>query len=212
MIKVERSAKPSILEEKAEIWLEELQAAPPESKKTIQKRYAEPEVRAALEEMFHDKCAYCESHVSHVTTAHIEHFRPKGKPEFEHLTFEWENLLLACPDCNSKHKKDQFPEDADGGPLINPCEEEPSEHFSFVFENGFASVYGMTKRGECTEILLKLNRVKLRRYRSSRLEFVHKISKKVVLDSDDLAFLENARLSTSDFSAFARRFYTDLQL
>jgi hypothetical protein len=47
-------------------------------------------------------CNYCESNEAN----DIEHIFPKKL--FPHRTFLWKNYLLACQNCNSKHKQDQF--------------------------------------------------------------------------------------------------------
>jgi uncharacterized protein (TIGR02646 family) len=70
--------------------------------------YKENAVRESLTEMFHSKCAYCESKITAIYNGDIEHFRPKGKiqeanppkPGYFWLASEWENLLFACPFCN----------------------------------------------------------------------------------------------------------------
>jgi len=67
--------------------------------------------RPALTELFHNKCAYCESPAIGGSFLHdIDHFRPKQGAEdrsggSEHLyyaglAYDWDNLLLACPACN----------------------------------------------------------------------------------------------------------------
>lgn len=73
--------------------------------------YKESTVRDVLTEMFHGKCAYCESKITAIYSGDIEHFRPKGKiqeaspskPGYFWLASEWENLLFACPYCNQTH-------------------------------------------------------------------------------------------------------------
>lgn len=71
--------------------------------------YKNPELVAALEDIFGTKCAYCESCFAHVTPKDIEHFRPKSeintgagtlRPGYFWLACEWDNLLVSCPDCN----------------------------------------------------------------------------------------------------------------
>src|SRR5262245_41150612 len=64
--------------------------------------YRRPEVRAALGELFYNKCAYCESR-SHVGLLDIELFRPKATvmerpdhPGYWWLASSWENFLVAC--------------------------------------------------------------------------------------------------------------------
>lgn len=70
--------------------------------------YKDSDVRKKLIEMFHGKCAYCESKITAMYSGDIEHFRPKGeirdtkpsKPGYFWLASEWDNLLFACPFCN----------------------------------------------------------------------------------------------------------------
>ena len=70
--------------------------------------YGHDSVRAALEKLFHDKCAYCESPLE----GHdAEHFRPKGRvaenrhhPGYYWLVYEWKNLYPSCIHCNQRRK------------------------------------------------------------------------------------------------------------
>jgi hypothetical protein len=77
--------------------------------------YKGEDVVAALNALFHQKCAYCESSYRATSPADIEHFRPKGaivirgtrgakdtrdKPGYYWLAATWDNLLASCPDCN----------------------------------------------------------------------------------------------------------------
>jgi uncharacterized protein (TIGR02646 family) len=74
------------------------------------KAYKGDDVVAALEAMFGQKCAYCESDYGAVAPTDIEHYRPKGavrspagkllKPGYYWLAAEWTNLLPSCIDCN----------------------------------------------------------------------------------------------------------------
>lgn len=72
--------------------------------------YAADIVRAALEELFHDKCAYCE-HPLPETDWNVEHFRPKGRvaenknhPGYYWLAYDWANLYPSCVPCNQRRK------------------------------------------------------------------------------------------------------------
>lgn len=66
-----------------------------------------------LNDIFHQKCAYCEGNISAHVTLDVEHYRPKKQVTemracIEHigyfwLAYEWYNLLLACRNCNSAH-------------------------------------------------------------------------------------------------------------
>ncbi|MBW8876770.1 MAG: hypothetical protein JF614_17545 [Acidobacteria bacterium] len=78
-----------------------------------------------------ERCMYCEDSEG---TA-IEHFWPKSV--YPERAFDWLNYLIACSRCNSNFKRDQFPLDAAGAPLlVNPSEEEPLDHLSFSPSTG----------------------------------------------------------------------------
>lgn len=69
--------------------------------------YKGADVRAALERLFYDKCAYCETVYAASAPVDIEHYRPKGAvaeaPEHEGywwIAMGWDNLLPSCIDCN----------------------------------------------------------------------------------------------------------------
>ncbi|RYH00452.1 MAG: hypothetical protein EON58_00150 [Alphaproteobacteria bacterium] len=83
------------------------------------KVYRHEAVKAALKELFDDKCAFCEMDYGGAPWA-VEHFRPKGaidaldvmtmgrakgvarlKPGYYWLAADWFNLMPACTDCNS---------------------------------------------------------------------------------------------------------------
>jgi hypothetical protein len=139
---------------------------------------------------------------------HIEHFHPKrgtrGRPD---LTFEWTNLLLACGVCNgAERKSDHFPEPHEGGPLVNPCEDEPENHFEFCFDPvaKLASVYGKTVRGTITEKLLGLNRTDLRAHRSCRIRHLVVLAQYIDSDPEAAELVEEAKMSRAEYAAFAR--------
>jgi 5-methylcytosine-specific restriction endonuclease McrA len=73
--------------------------------------YGSREVREALHEMFHGKCAYCESKIAGSQDTDVEHYRPKKgvteakkagvvHPGYWWLAMKWENLVLSCQHCN----------------------------------------------------------------------------------------------------------------
>ncbi len=73
------------------------------------KRYKDRQVKAALHQLFHGKCAYCESSYTATQPVDVEHFRPKGRVQGEDnhdgywwLAMKWENLLPSCTDCNRR--------------------------------------------------------------------------------------------------------------
>jgi uncharacterized protein (TIGR02646 family) len=84
--------------------------------------YRHEEVLTRLKEnIYHGKCAYCESKSEHVAPLQVEHFRPKGGLKKEKtgdenhkgyywLGNEWSNLLLSCSKCNGQNAKgNRFP-------------------------------------------------------------------------------------------------------
>lgn len=73
--------------------------------------YRDQSVRDALAQLFHGKCAYCESRYDTTQPVDIEHWRPKARvvvsetPKryrygYYWLAADWNNLLPACIDCN----------------------------------------------------------------------------------------------------------------
>lgn len=74
--------------------------------------YKKEEVKRRLEELFHGKCAYCESYYAGQAPVDVEHYRPKGSVEgvgdhdgYWWLGMEWTNLLPSCIDCNRRRKQ-----------------------------------------------------------------------------------------------------------
>ena len=140
----------------------------------IESIYGSTEIRDLLKGLQHNKCCYCERK----TSGQIDHFRPKGAirqsqgsrvhPGYYWLAYRWDNLVLACEDCNLK-KSDYFPIedpgqrarnhvddlDRESPLLLNPyVETDPGEHLTF---DGSAC-QPRTARGRMTVTLLKLNR------------------------------------------------------
>jgi uncharacterized protein (TIGR02646 family) len=73
--------------------------------------YSNPHVRAVLEELFHDKCAYCETKIAGGAEWDVDHFRPKGSvaenashPGYYWLAYTWRNLYPACKLCNQRRR------------------------------------------------------------------------------------------------------------
>jgi uncharacterized protein (TIGR02646 family) len=74
------------------------------------KAYNSDGVKEALQEAFHQLCAYCETPYTPGTGGDIEHYRPKGAvdtptqrrrpPGYYWLASTWENLLPSCTRCN----------------------------------------------------------------------------------------------------------------
>jgi uncharacterized protein (TIGR02646 family) len=141
------------------------------------------EVRAALRVLFRGKCAFCETAIDDTTAPDVERFRPSagvagadGSYLADHYwaqSFVWDNLYLACPNCE-RSKANRFPlederrrapPDADRRQLaqespllLDPCADEPDEHLVFSADG---TVSGLTARGRATIEILDLNRSSL---------------------------------------------------
>jgi uncharacterized protein (TIGR02646 family) len=212
MIKVSRTPEPRILERKATEWKEKLLGAKTQAeRKRAEGKYRHAAVKRSLVQMFHGKCAYCGSKLTHIDYGHIEHYRPKrgskGRPD---LTFEWSNLLLACGICNGpEHKSDRFPERNEDGPIVNPIIDDPTVHFDFQYDPvaRLANVYGRTPRGATTEELLGLNRTHLREYRSRRVRRLVVLGQYADSDQEAAQLLKEAVQSDAEYAAFARALF-----
>jgi uncharacterized protein (TIGR02646 family) len=145
------------------------------------KVYGAASVKTSLCKAQHDKCAFCESKVTHIAYGDVEHFRPKAgyrqrigdpltQPGYYWLAYDWTNLLFCCQICNQRFKCNHFPL-IDGDrrakshdddiekeqPLfIHPAEEDPHEFLDFNQE--YLRAIDGNKRGEVTIDVLGLNR------------------------------------------------------
>jgi len=131
---------------------------------SLKYKYREPQIKQRILEETHEKCAYCESKVTHVYPGDIEHIAPRSKKH--ELAFEWSNLTLSCLECNRK-KSDYYDQDL---PLINPYNDEPADHFFFAGPMIFHK--SGSERGRLTRTRLAFNRPALIQRRQERLENV----------------------------------------
>ena len=145
------------------------------------KVYGAKSVKAALRKAQHDKCAFCESKITHIAYGDVEHFRPKAgyrqrpedpleQPGYYWLAYDWTNLLFCCQICNQRHKRNHFPliDEAERArshhddikkerPLfIHPAEENP--HRFLEFNEEYLRAIDGNQRGTVTVDVLGLNR------------------------------------------------------
>lgn len=90
----------------------------------LKSNYKLPINKNALRIANNDKCMYCESKISHIDFAHVEHIKPKSVDKFPELTYEWTNLGYSCPKCNN-FKSEKYEDDT---PFIDPYSEDPENH------------------------------------------------------------------------------------
>lgn len=192
MIRVERSDPPAVLARHGDEWNAEAIAAVEggEEYEWHKGRYGHAEVRRALDDMLHRKCAYCESRCRHVTWDHVEHYRPKKAvkengeirtPGYYWLGYTWKNLLLACPRCNQS-KGSRFPVRgtrargptdslrAEGALLLDPVADEPADHLAFDTATGEVAPRAGSPRGDATIRTCGLDRQGLNDVRRARVD------------------------------------------
>lgn len=176
MIYVERGLQPAGFTTQANKWwkeFEEKRKKDPNYTSTqfwtlVRKRKAMKGYADTLSKAFHCKCAFCESEMKHVSAEHIEHYRPKSRPEFFVQMFAWENWLISCEKCNT-WKGTKFPYCTDASPcFIDPASEDPAQHIEFLN----AHILGKTERGEITIKEIGLKRSDLVKYRKHWLSIV----------------------------------------
>jgi uncharacterized protein (TIGR02646 family) len=98
----------------------------------VSDHYRDAEVKKALEKLFHDKCAYCETNITASSDWDVEHYRPKGRvaERADHtgyywLAYEWTNLLPSCSHCNQRRKDQPLFDDPTTGPAAGKGDQFP---------------------------------------------------------------------------------------
>lgn len=198
MIKLAKGDAPDVLADNAAKWTAELAAEIAKGGDKIayrKSKYNHPQVKAALIAETKSKCAYCESLPLHVTYGDIEHIAPKSSDI--NLTFDWQNLTLACDVCNTK-KGDQ-----EG--LIDPYEDDPEQEFRWVGPIIFHQA-GSAK-AELTRTTIALNRNELLFQRAERLEALENLFRRIEQHPEenerDLILAATLRHEMSDEKEYA---------
>lgn len=206
MIRVQRNVKPKVLIRKEKLWKSAiLNAKTKEEKNKAVCRYKNLEIKKVLSKMFNGKCAFCESYIEHIDYGDIEHFKPKSK--FPESAVEWENLLLSCKKCNDKGQKgDSWPEEIEGGLLINPCDEDPSDFFEFIFDvkTNATIIKPKNRRGQTSEKVYGLNKPTLLIQRNRYVKKIVALALHYHEDINAKQILEEAILDSAEYAAFAR--------
>lgn len=103
MRNLQKLAEPDVLASNHAMWLSAYKADKTNSTKKY--KYRHPDIKEVLKEETGFKCVYCESKIGHNTPGDIEHKIPSSKEEDLHFT--WNNLTIACTECN-RRKNDYY--------------------------------------------------------------------------------------------------------
>lgn len=112
-----------------------------------------------------ERCMYCGDNQG----TDIDHHEPVVRAPLR--TFDWHNHMLACSYCNSHHKRDRFPVDEHGRPLlIDPSAEDPFDHLLLSLSVG--EYRPLTEKGRQSIEVFGLNRPALARGRQQAFQVV----------------------------------------
>jgi uncharacterized protein (TIGR02646 family) len=136
-------------------------------------RYNKKDVKVALAEMYANLCCYCDSRIGIVDFPHIEHRKPKRR--FHRSAFKWDNLHLACTQCNVA-KGIQW---NTTHPILDAVVDKPVSDY---LEFDLAYCVDKKPRGRTTIDHANLNRVPLLEAREKILETSLRLIQKINLD------------------------------
>ncbi|EOB4964007.1 AAA family ATPase [Vibrio vulnificus] len=179
-----------------------------------------------LEEMFHSKCAFCETKVGVSSSGVVEHFRPKLY--YPSLAYDWRNIYLSCSSCN-RYKAAKFPiegkrlELSSAIPvndknaqsyekylIIDPC------NYTDIVDNPFhykknGEIVASTERGNVTINIYMLNRIELVKARKEHLSKLTSILRNLK-SSNNSAFLLDTINSSTEYLSMYCYFILDFYL
>ncbi|MCT4666222.1 MAG: HNH endonuclease [Flavobacteriales bacterium] len=166
MIQLKELDKPQVLVDNALNWTKTVmeyinkgQAVPTNDKN----RYNHPQVKSQVKLETKEKCAYCESQVTHQYPGDIEHIIPKAV--YPRLSFNWSNLTFACYWCNNSKRNYVGKGESK---LINPFKDNITKHLSFF--GPLIMHINDSKRGEITWKTIELNRKELIERRTEKIK------------------------------------------
>lgn len=175
MRNVKRSLEPLSLHKNGKKWTESLLKKIKECKKkgakvpdSFYNKYKKQDILEALQKMYGKDgyyfCCYCESIINVISFEQIEHRKPKKKSydQYPKLTFDWNNLHLACEKCNN-FKRNKYD---DKFPILDAVKDNIEEHLSYRLDD-VNGVYRNTlsHRGITTVEHTDLDRFPLRKAR-----------------------------------------------
>lgn len=124
--------------------------------------------KPVLQHEFYRVCVYCRMPDSTAPNIFytVDHYKPKGLPEFSHLVCEYSNLYYCCHACNSRKSSD-WPATPADPKVVNPCDDVMAAHLRFDAKTG--RMLPLTDNGTHMEDLLQLNDDEVVKYRLSSI-------------------------------------------
>lgn len=148
---IKRLSKPEILEQKEQEWTDKFLKSGKD--RPDNSKYGHDDIKSVLFTMSHHKCYYCEQ-VLKGSKQEIDHFIEVK--ERKDLAYAWDNLYLACENCNNKLPN----RDIAVTEVLNPCVDSDEEIMSHLtFEN--EQIIFLTPKGESSIKKYKLSSEKL---------------------------------------------------
>jgi hypothetical protein len=195
---------PEILAREGADWLRDFLADPTSA--SARYRYRHADIKRVLRDETAWKCVYCESKIGHSSPGDVEHKIPSGKVPALH--FAWENLTVACTECN--RRKSDYHDDT--LPFLDPYAD-PVEN-DVVHAGPFVSWRSGAQRAELSIRLLEMHgmqRPQLVQQKMDVLERARSLADLIAVDAGtlrDLRLDELKRMQapTSEYSACVRAF------
>ncbi len=182
-------------------------------------------VYSDLVDLFHNKCAYCESHLEEITT---DYFRPsesvsdrKGQADegYYWLSYIWFNLYLSCHECQ-RYKSNYFPVigsrlkppkvktyldydqlrkyvDSEDPLLVDPCDEKAHEEVPFKYDRK-GNIIPLSEKAEYTIELFQLNRPRLVEERHKRSQFLSELLDSITFSSNESSRIKDVFFNLQD--------------
>jgi len=117
-------------------------------------KYNDKVIENQIRNDFFVLCYICEEYAP--IHFQIDHFYPKGQPEFVHLTHNWDNLFYCCAKCNGIRPKDI---NTMGNEVLNNCIDEVEKFIYLKYESGRINVIANSHDNKTKNTEKLLNRV-----------------------------------------------------
>lgn len=196
MRKILKGTEPQVLIDNKESWKSALQSNPSNHNKN---KYRHPDIKKALRDETCNKCVYCESKIGFNCPGDIEHKIPKSKEA--DLIFEWNNMTIACNECN-RRKSDYY----DSACMFLDPYTDNVEGLVLHYGPFVVSLPG-NKRSEVTVLILELSlnttRKSLIGRKIEKLESIKHLIERIAVEDNAIIkdFLQKTLLESCSISA-----------